>query len=393
MQLTDKQQQGLQIAISRFRNKEPYTVISGYAGTGKSTLIKFIVSALDLDPDSEVAYITFTGKASEVLRAKGCPNAQTAHKLLYWSKQLPNGKFTYKPRTALDKDYKLIVVDEVSMLPIDMWELLLRHQVYVIACGDPFQIPPIDKKKDNHILEHPHIFLDEIMRQAKESDIIITSMDIREGKRLLPKEGNDIRIFSRSTLSQGMYNWADQIITATNKTRREINDCMRAAANRGPEPEIGDKLICLRNCWDSCSEIEENPLINGSIGYIAHLQPDEIPYRLNGSIVSAPILRTDLIVNDDCYHDVWIDYKALTTGEKFFTPQQEYLISRDKSNLPLPVEFNYGYSITGHKSQGSQWNKVFVLEESFPFDREEHLRWLYTTVTRASEKLTLVLKD
>lgn len=82
--------------------------------------------------------MSFTGKASEVLREKGCPNATTAHRLLYYAKQMPNGKFMFRPRHILEKRYKVIVVDEVSLLPLDMWELLLSHHVYVLAAGDPF---------------------------------------------------------------------------------------------------------------------------------------------------------------------------------------------------------------------------------------------------------------
>jgi exodeoxyribonuclease-5 len=220
MELTRKQEEGLKIAVARYKAHEPYTCIAGYAGTGKSTLIKFIVAALNMY-EEEVAYIAFTGKASEVLREKGCPNAQTAHRLLYYSKQMPNGKFVYKPRPHIE--YSLIVVDEVSMLPIDMWELLLSHGVYVIACGDPFQLPPVDKTKENHILDNPHIFLDEVMRQAKESDIIVTSMNIREGKSIVPMRGNDTQIFRKQELVAGMYGWADEILVATNKNRFDIN--------------------------------------------------------------------------------------------------------------------------------------------------------------------------
>lgn len=203
-----------------------------------------------------------------MLREKNCPNATTAHKLLYHSRQMPNGNFVYNPKISLEKNYKVIVVDEVSMLPIDMWELLLSHKVHVIACGDPFQILPIDKTKDNHVLDNPHIFLDEVMRQAKESDIICLSMDIREGKEIKPFKGNDVQVFYRRDLIDGMYFWADQILCSTNKSRKDINDFMRAALGRGKEPETGDKIICCRNCWEVLSTQESNPLINGTIGTI-----------------------------------------------------------------------------------------------------------------------------
>ena len=393
MELTRKQEEGLRIAIDRYNHNEPYTVIAGYAGTGKSTLINFIIAALEVNPEDEVAYITFTGKASEVLREKGCPNAMTAHKLLYYSKQMPNGKFFYRPRPSLEKDYKVIVVDEVSMLPKDMWDLLLTHGIYVIACGDPFQIPPIDKNQDNGILNNPHIFLDEVMRQAKESDIICLSMDIREGKKINPFKGNDTQVFNKKDLCDGMYFWADQILVSTNKSRHDINSYIRDDLGRGFEPEINDKVICLRNCWDTLSEKQCDPLINGSIGTISAMHMESIDYIIMGQKITAPVLVTDLITSNDEYKNLHIDYTALTTGEKFFTPRQEYVIRKNKQNPELPIEFNFGYAITGHRAQGSQWNKVLVLEESFPFDKIEHARWLYTTVTRAAEKLTLILRN
>lgn len=390
MILTNKQEEGLRIALDRYRNNEPYTVIAGYAGTGKSTLINFIVAALDFDPE-EVAYITFTGKASEVLREKGNPNAMTAHRLLYYSKQLANGKFVFKPRPSIE--YRLVIVDEVSMLPKDMWDLLLSHGIYVIACGDPFQIPPIDKTQDNHVLDKPHIFLDEIMRQAKESDIICLSMNIREGKKITPFRGNDAQVFHRKDLCDGMYYWADQILVATNRTRYDINTYMREEDGRGAEPEVGDKIICLRNCWDTMSIQNADPLINGSIGWIEDMSLETETYKMNGNFIKAPILRATISTKNDKYIGLPIDYKALTTGEKYFSPKQEYAIRRNKENPMLPIEFNYGYAITGHRAQGSQWPKILTMEESFPFDSIEHARWLYTCVTRAEGKTTLVLKN
>lgn len=107
------------------------------AGTGKSTLIKFIIAALDIPPE-EVSYVAYTGKAAQVLKQKGCPNPITAHKLLYKAKPMPNGTYKFEPKASLEENYKIIVVDEVSMLPKEMWNRLLSHHIHVIACGDPF---------------------------------------------------------------------------------------------------------------------------------------------------------------------------------------------------------------------------------------------------------------
>lgn len=362
-------------------------------GTGKSTLINFIISALDLDSDEDVAYVTYTGKASEVLREKGCTNAVTAHKLLYFSRQKPDGKFTYIPRYNLEHQYKMIVVDEISMLPHNMWELLLKHKVHILACGDPFQIPPIDKDQDNHVLDSPHIFLDEVMRQAKESDIICLSMDIREGKKIHPLKGNDVQIFNKNELISGMYSWADQIICSTNNTRSSINNDMRKIHGYSKEPEIGDKVICCRNSWDILSIENSNPLINGTIGTLVEFRELNKKLWSQNKTFNVPILLATIATENDKYLEVEIDKNSLTTGKKTLTPQDEYSIKKKFNRVSLPIEFNYGYAITGHRAQGSQWNKVLVIEEGFPYDKTEHAKWLYTAVTRPSEKLTLILKD
>ena len=389
MVLTAKQEAGLKLAVARYKAKDPWTCIAGYAGTGKSTLVKFIISALNLHPE-DVAYVTFTGKAASVLRHKGCPNAMTAHKLLYYSKRMPSGRFVFRPKPTLDGNFSLIVVDEISMLPNDLWELLLSHKKHVIALGDPFQIPPIDKKQDNHVLDTPHIFLDEIMRQAQESEIIRLTMDIRDFKAPQYFKGNEIQVLKPNEVVDGMYNWADQIICATNRKRHEINDFIRKAAGRGPDPELGDKIICCRNCWDTLDLSGENALVNGTIGTLGDFETGFQTYPIFG-FPEVPVMYSQILTNDGIFQDVVMDYQALKEGKPFLTSEQAYQIYRrpDLKNLE-PVEFNYGYAITGHRAQGSEWDKVLVFEEKFPFDKEEHARWLYTSCTRSSEKLVLV---
>ena len=389
MILSNRQEAGLKLAVARYKAKEPWTCIAGYAGTGKSTLVKFIISALNLQPE-DVAYVTFTGKAASVLRHKGCPNAMTAHKLLYFSKRMPNGRFVFRPRPSLEGNYSLIVVDEISMLPNDLWELLLSHKKHVIALGDPFQIPPIDKKADNHVLDKPHIFLDEIMRQATESEIIRLTMDIRDYKAPEYFKGEEIQVLRPHEVVDGMYHWADQIICATNRKRHEINNYMRQAAGRDIEPESGDKIICCRNCWDKVDMTGDNALVNGTIGTLGEFAAGFQSYPIFG-FPEVPVMHAQILTTDGVFEEVVMDYQALKEGKPFLTSEQAYQIYRrpDLKNLE-PVEFNYGYAITGHRAQGSEWDKVLVFEEKFPFDKEEHARWLYTAATRASEKLVLV---
>jgi exodeoxyribonuclease-5 len=117
----------------------------------------------------------------------------------------------------------------------------------LFVCGDPGQLPPINKNEDNHLLDIPHIFLDEIMRQEEQSEIIKLTMDIRAGKPLNHFIGKEVQILDKDELTTGMLMWADQIICSTNATRIALNKQMRTLLGRGDNPEDGDKVICLRN--------------------------------------------------------------------------------------------------------------------------------------------------
>lgn len=392
MILNKKQEEGLKIAISRYRNGEKYTVISGYAGSGKSTLVRFIIEALNIDED-RVCYCAYTGKAAEVLRKKGNKNVCTLHKLLYESIPKPTGGFFRKPKPRID--YDIIIVDEVSMASKTLMELLFKHRVYIICLGDPFQLPPIEKEEDNHLLDSPHIFLDEIMRQAQESEIIQLTLKIRNQEKINYFNGNEVKIIPYSELNTGVLQWGDQILTATNAKRQMINNQMRSLLGRTGEPVDGDKVICLRNYWDDFSR-DGDALINGTIGILQNSFQTwrEIPRFVQSNIKKFDVLIGDLIIpeTNDIYPIVEMDRKMVMTGEKCCDWKLSYKLGKLKPKYGeiVPKEFTYAYAITCHKSQGSEWNNVVVLEEKFPFDKIEHARWLYTACTRASEKLVLV---
>lgn len=392
MILTRKQEEGLKIAVQRHRANEKYTVISGYAGSGKSTLVRFIIDALDVEED-KVCYCAFTGKAAEILRKKGNKNVCTLHKLLFEHIPRAAGGFIRVPKTNIP--YDIVVVDEVSMAPKTLMDLLFSHNVYVICLGDPGQLPPIDKNEDNMLLNCPHIFLDEIMRQAQESEIIQLTMKIRNGESIDYYNGKEVKIIPYSQLNTGVLRWGDQILTATNVKRQAINSQMRQLLNYPNHPVDGDKMICLRNYWEDFS-VNGNPLINGTIGVLKNSFQTwrEIPRFVKSNIRKFDVLTSDLIIPDadDMYDLVDMDQKMILTSEKCCDWKLSYRLGklRPKYGDIVPKEFAYAYAITTHKSQGSEWSKVVVLEENFPFDKKEHTRWLYTACTRSSEKLVLV---
>ena len=356
--------------------------------TRKSTLVKFITHSLPgIDPDYDVVYATYTGKAAQVLMSKGCQNAMTLHRLLYESVPKPDGTFLKKKKIRID--YKVVIVDEVSMAPKEMMEQLISYPgIYIICLGDPFQLPPIDKNTDNYLLNNPHIFLNEVMRQALDSEIIRLTMDIREVKNT---DGKDVKIYNQKQLNTGMLTWADQIISATNKTRVEINNNMRNLLGRGNNPEDGDKVICLRNYWENWAD-NGDFLVNGTLGYINNTYQsfNQIPYYFGGQKVDTTVAEFTSDAGAK-YGYLQMDKKQIFTGERTLDAKTIYRLTKSKRFYHLvPFEFTYGYAITCHKAQGSQFNKVLVIEEGFPYSKEEHARWLYTSCTRAVEKLVVV---
>ena len=378
MELTKGQENALKVAVERYKNHEAYTVIAGFAGTGKTTLVQYIIDELHI-PENQVVYIAYTGRASLVLKNKGCENAMTAHKLLYHAKEKPDGTFEFIPKAYLDFNYKMIVLDECSMLPKDMWDQLLKHKIHVIALGDCGQLPPVEGNSE--ILDHPHAMLDEVVRQALESPIIRLSMDVRNGKWLEyggPKEG---RIMPIDSVSDKLLLGANQILCGKNVTRHCLNEQLRKI-KWGEEytlaPKNGDKVVCLKNQWDKVGSNKE-PLVNGMIGAISNITLTESP-------LYKPQMFADFTSdNDGEYKELQMDYKIFT--------EKEPTINKDNwMKYPKPLrayEFDYAYAITVHKSQGSEFERVVVYDEWLG-DKEYHKKWLYSAVTRASQMLVVV---
>ena len=160
------------------------------------------------------------------------------------------------------------------------------------------------------------------------------------------------------------------------------------------EPEIGDKIISLKNHWDYYSENGDWALTNGAIGTIDSMKKENltVPYYISSEPI--PYLFTNILLDgDDKFFDTPIDYTALTKGKPFLSPKQIYLLNKNKNYKDAPFDFAYAYAITCWKAQGSEWNKVLGFEEKFPFDEETHKKYLYTMITRAKEKLVLITKN
>lgn len=327
----------------------------GWAGTGKSTLARHLAGDLE-----SVRYAAFTGKAASVMRRRGCKGAGTIHSLIYTLVSDSEGvpKFALDPESpAADAD--LIVIDEVSMVDEALGKDLLSFGTKVLVLGDPFQLPPV-QGAGFFTDEEPDIMLTEIHRQAADNPIIAMSRTVREGGRLEYGDYGESKVIGRKQVDQGEVLAADQVLVGRNRTRVTYNDRLRELKGFSKAlPEIGEKLVCLRN----------NPakrLLNGQIWLVSHVKK-KTKGRIEMEVLSEETARPADIL----------------THKAFFSGEEESLSWAERRGLD---EFTYGYCLTVHKSQGSQWDDVFLFDESFVF-RDDSARWLYTGLTRAAERI------
>lgn len=396
IKLTEVQKQAVDLALNHFRVGKN-TIIAGYAGTGKSTLVRFFIQELlnkKLIAENEITFTAFTGKACQILTNKGCP-AVTLHKLLYDVIAWPNGSVSFELKYELD--YKLVIVDECSMVPMNMYQELISFGVPLVFLGDPGQLPPIQEGADNHLLSYPDIFLTEVLRQAQDSPIIRLSMKIRNHESIDDFNFPEARVIHKNQLKIEDLKTADMILVGTNDMRKKVNKAMRKLLGKKGLIDENEKLICTLNYWEN--EIEDS-LTNGTVGLLREVKDSEKNYslksknydeRLKKFVIKKDVVSVSTFAG--CFTSEAGLEKYINIDRKFLTDEVSTLSIEQKAKIKprkaQPLEFTYAYAITGHKAQGSEWNKVVIFEESFPFG-EDHTKWLYTCVTRACKEVILV---
>jgi len=351
----------------------PIFRLFGYAGTGKTTLARHFAEGID----GAVQFAAFTGKAAQVLRSKGAKSARTLHSLIY----RPRGEETISDETSgvsrvsptfsLNRQSpvakaKLIIVDECSMVDEALGRDLMSFGTPILVLGDPGQLPPVSGGGFFTEAE-PDFLLTEIHRQARDNPIIDLALHVREGRELMHGDWGAARIIGKREVETEEVLAADQVLVGTNRTRRRYNARLRELKGfDGPLPMSGDKLVCLRND-------PAKGLLNGSLWQVMTASRETTKPGVN------------LIVKPD---DDDIDQgaaKIRLLKAAFEDPD---------ADIPWPTkkrfdDFDYGYALTVHKAQGSQWNNVMLFDESWAF-KDTRERWLYTAITRAAERLTIV---
>lgn len=364
MAWSPQQEQAL-VAVDEWlkRGDSPVFRLFGYAGTGKTTLARHIADHVDGD----VAFGAFTGKAASVMRAKGCRDASTIHSMIYRSREDDDGGPLFvlnqkSPAASAD----LIVIDECSMVDVELARDLLSFGTPVLVLGDPAQLPPV-KGGGFFTDAEPDLMLTEVHRQAKDNPIIHLSMAVREGNRLQPGDYGESRIIRRNQIDAAQIMTAGQVLVGLNKTRRQYNTRIRQLLGfRDTMPASGEKLVCLRND-------KSKGLLNGGIWTVDAIRQAN----------STGFVRMDVTPEDEIKRKT-VDVSVL---REFFDGREDEIQPFMRRETD---EFTYGYALTVHKAQGSQWDNLVLFDESFAF-REHRDRWLYTGLTRAAETITVVM--
>ncbi len=370
------------------QSNKQYFVLAGYAGTGKSTLVDYVIDELNI-PIEQVEFACYTGKAALVLtqKAKGKFIAQTLHRLVYKPERNDKGQiiFVKKKKSEL-AHVRLIVIDEWSMVDAEILKVLKSFGKKILFIGDQGQLPPISSKGNEELtrmLNNPDFTLTEIHRQAEGNPIIHLSMLARTKQPISygwygdNKEVLVVNHFDWHSIKERVYETADQIICGYNRTRRSLNRDIRQFLGFHEDlPQIGDKLICTKNNWNQ--NINDINLVNGMTGYVKHIN-----YQVRkNQVIKRDAMRIKF--QPDFTNDT---FNGLLLVRDHFLNNDYHLLPHEHS---IYSEFDYGYAITCHKSQGSQWDKTVVINEVLGNGADHH-RWLYTAITRSSDRMILVI--
>lgn len=429
-------------------NNDAIFVLKGYAGTGKTTVISTIVNHL-IDINKKYVLLAPTGRAAKVIANYSNKPAFTIHKKIYFPKKSSGGGVAFTMQQNKHKN-TIFIVDEASMISdvaaeSKMYEngsLLddLISYIYsgenckMVLLGDTAQLPPVnldispalntETLELNYDKKIDWIELDEVMRQELNSGILYNATELRELLKenfitdfqfklkgfkdiIRLTDGYDIQ----DAINQAYSNYSIEdtaFIVRSNKRANQYNEQIRMKIlDKESDLSTGDFLMVVKNNYFWLKEKDEAGFIaNGDIIEVLEIfsfkelygfnfakvkirmvdYPNQIPFEtvliLDTIKSEAPSLTYEQ--SNQLYEEVMKDYEHLTSKYAKFqkVKENEYFNG-------LQVKFSY--AITCHKSQGGQWNTVFIEQPYLPdgIDRD-YIRWLYTAMTRAKDKLYLI---
>lgn len=376
---------------------KPYFIIAGYAGSGKSTIINYIIRYLDIS-HSNVIFVTYIAKASLRLRTMGV-NSNTIHSTFYRVVDEGNGKVKFYKRKTLGMDVKLIVVDEAACVPDNMIRDILSFNVPTLLTGDIGQLkPPMSKQSTYMRLENCDIFLDKVFRSDDKSGILDLASKARNREKISYGRYGNSEVVHFRTLRNSLSNY-EILLCYKNSTRRSLNRLVRdrlGYSNKSLYPLKGEKIVCLKNNYNFSIKYKDIDvyIVNGLIGIVLEdskidrdgfLNIKFVPdFMYNDNVYGYFNVRTYKEYYEKCYNDSIIEpplYRNSIDARK-----NESGLESDSEKI---IYSTYGYCITTYKSQGSEFNNCMVLADDVPQYAEYYPNFLYTAITRAKEFVTV----
>lgn len=429
-------------------SKDDLFVLKGYAGTGKTTVISTLVNLLQ-EANKKAVMLAPTGRAAKVMSAYSEKPAFTIHKRIYFPKKNKNGGMGFVMQANKFKD-TIFIVDESSMISNQSNETSLYENgsllddllFYVdagqncklILVGDTAQLPPVNSDispaLDIHSLnvhydkEVQHIELDEVMRQAVNSGILYNATELRELLKshfvddfkfslnrfkdiIRLEDGYDIE----NAIHESFRNYSTEdtaFIVRSNKRANQYNQQIRnRILGRESELAAGDLLMVVKNNYFWLNDTSQAGFIaNGDIIEVLKIRNIQELYGFKFANVTIrmidypnePSFETVLLLNTIESEAASLTYEESNLLYQEVSKDYEDEIHKYKKLLKVKnnpyfnaLQVKFSYAITCHKSQGGQWSSVFVEKPYLPngIDRD-YIRWLYTAITRAQEKLYLI---
>lgn len=395
IELNTSQQKVFNDAIDWWRRGTEQTFeISGPPGSGKSFLIDKIVKALKID-SNRIAPMAYTGSAAINMRTKGMYSARTIFSWLYDFIEVPvlndkgepildpvfnkpKFKMRFVPKSYLP-DIDLIIVDEAGMVPEEMRNIIDSMGIPVIAAGDIDQLPPV-AGKSGYLTEPWKVHkLTEIMRQANDNTIVQFSQMLIKGIEIPHGKFKNVTVLYEDEINDNMIAQSDIVICGKNTTRDNINNHIRhdMFGFTNPTPNLGERLVCRKNNW----QIESGGinLTNGLVGNcITMIGPDSFNQK---DVTFKMSFKPDII--DSYFKDIDVDLRYMTSDKK----GRDALL---ETNFSKGNKFEFGYAITTHMSQGSEFNRGMYFEEYLNKNINRNLH--YVGITRFKQHCIYVKK-
>jgi ATP-dependent exoDNAse (exonuclease V) alpha subunit len=339
--------------LSAPRVDKPWISMHGLAGVGKT----FTLARIARRRGRGTVMCALSGKAaSNLTRKTGLP-ASTIHSALYRfsGKEIDDRgreELIFMRNVKDDRwNGRVILLDEDSMISFEIAQDLIATGARIVTTGDPGQLPPV---KGSRFFEHADVMLTEIRRQALDSPIIRQAHAVRAGAMYVP-DGPDFRV--QQYVDREDILACDIILCWRNATRRNLNALKRTHLGIHGAPRPGEPVMCLKND-------HEFGVLNGAT-YALH----SMDYDYGDLCVSLTNERGEDITLRRCWFED-VDEKNRQFDDS--------------------VGFAFSYCATVHKAQGSEWKNLIIVDE---YARsEDRARWLYTAITRASDRV-LIQRD